>query len=65
MNTTKEWRMVCDLMAVKEKITVSQQLAFIQSLYEHASEFTPLSDELSEDQIEYLYSLYKKYCPED
>lgn len=57
--------MICDLMAVKEKIKVKNQLSFIQGLYEHASEFTPLGDEVSEDQIDYLYSLYKKYVQED
>lgn len=57
--------MVCDLRAVRERIRVINQLNFIQSLYDFADEFHPMNEEVSEDQIDYLYSLYKKYCPED
>lgn len=63
--TTKEWQMICDLMAHKEKMTAKNQVLFVQGLYDQLNEFCPISDELSEDQIEYLYALYKKYVEED
>jgi len=57
--------MVCDLMAIKDKLTAKNQVFFVESLYSQLNEFVSPSEELSEDQIEYLYSLYKKYIEQD
>ena len=65
MKPSKEWGMVCDLMAIKDKLTAKNQVFFVESLYSQLNEFVSPSEELSEDQIEYLYSLYKKYIEQD
>ena len=61
---SKEWGYVVDLMQVKESIKNRNQRAFVENLYRLLDEFSPFFEQQSEDQLDYLYSLYKKYVGE-
>lgn len=61
---SKEWGLVVDLVKIKESIENKNQRQFVESLYELLDEFSPFLEQQSEDQLDYLYSLYKKYIGE-
>lgn len=59
--TTKEWKMVCDLNAVKDKITHRNQKDYVELLHSQLDEYLPIAEQRSESEIEYLYTLYRIY----
>ena len=61
MKTTREWRMVVQLRQVKAQMNSENQRLFVESLYQLLDEFTPILEQQSADQVEYLYAIYKKY----
>lgn len=62
--TSREWELILDLIQVKESIKNKNQRAFVENLYQLLDEFSPFLEQQSEDQLDYLYSLYKKYVGE-
>lgn len=59
--TTKEWKMVSDLNAIKEKLTHQNQRDYVELLYNQLDEYLPITEQRNESEIEYLYTLYRKY----
>ena len=53
--------MVVQLRQVKAQMNSENQRLFVESLYQLLDEFTPILEQQSADQVEYLYAIYKKY----
>lgn len=65
MNTSKEWGMVEELMAIKDEIENDNRADFVQELYDNLDPYLPFLEQMNQRQKDYLYSIYDFYVNED